>query len=189
MRFLLLVIFLTSFAAAQPLTYGEKPTGFDGTQVPTEKPASLNTPLEVRYPDSAMRAQRQGVTLVAAWIDAKGYVKYAEVRKSSGYADLDTEALRAVVDGDFKAAWRENKPCASRISVPVEFRLARTEDEYDAVKTEEQLQQEAEELRKAKHMLEEEQRQLEAEIQKAREEVRRIQEKQQRINEEREKTD
>jgi TonB family protein len=127
------------------------------------------------------------VTLVAAWIDAKGYVKYAEVGKSSGHADLDAEALRAVVDGDFKPAWRENKPCASRISVPVEFRLARTEDEYDAVKTEEQLQQEAEELRKAKQMLEEERRQLEAEIQKARDEVRRIQEKQQRINEEREK--
>lgn len=189
MRYLLLIFILTSLAAAQPLTYGEKPAGFDGTQVPTDKAASLNTPLEVRYPDSAMRAQRQGVTLVAAWIDAKGYVKYAEVNKTSGHGDLDAEALRAVVEGDFKPAWRENKPCASRVSVPVEFRLARAEDEYDAVKTDEQLRQETEELRKAKQMLEEEQRQLQEEILKAREEVRRIQEKQQRINEEREKTD
>ncbi|MBE0644144.1 MAG: energy transducer TonB [Bacteroidetes bacterium] len=177
--FLFLWLFLFAMAMAtamvtavqaQPLSYGEKPVGFDGAQAPTDRAASLNTPLEVRYPDSAMRAQRQGVAVVAAWIDAKGYVIYAEVRRPSGHEDLDAEALRAVVDGDFKPAWRDGKPCASRISVPVEFRLKRSEEEYDAVKTGEQLEQEAEELRRARQMLEEEQRKLEEELRQMKEE-------------------
>ena len=187
MRIRFLLLFLASTAAAQPLTQGEKPAEFDGTQAPTDRAAALNTPLEVRYPDEAMRARRQGVAIVAAWIDAKGYVTYAEVRKSSGHGDLDAEALRAVVEADFKPAWRADKPCASRVSIPVEFRLGREADDYDAVKTEEQLRQEADELRKAKQMLEEEERLLMEELQKAREEARRIQEKQQQSAEEREK--
>lgn len=169
---LMLIIFMPLFTLmshAQPLTWGEKPESFDGVQMPTDRPASLNTPLEVRYPDSAMRAHRQGVAVVAAWIDAKGYVTYAEVKRGSGYADLDMEALRSVVDGDFKPAWRDDKPCVSRISVPVEFRFAREEEDYDSVKTGEQLQQEADELRRAQQMLEEEQRQLEEELRQLKE--------------------
>ncbi len=170
MRYLLISFLLfTASLQAQSITHGEKPGGFDGVQAPTERAASLNTPLEVRYPDSALRAQRQGAAVVAAWIDEKGYVTYAEVRRSSGHEDLDVEALRAVVDGDFKPAWRDGKPCASRISVPVEFRLKRAEDEYDAVKSGEQLQQEAEELRRTRQMLEDEQRQLEEELRKLKE--------------------
>jgi TonB family protein len=181
MRLLLIFLLLTSLVSAQPPSTGEKPEGFDGVQMPTERAASLNTPLEVRYPDSAMRAKRQGVAMIAAWIDERGYVTYAEVRKSSGHADLDAEALRAVADGDFKPAWREGAPCASRISVPVEFRLAREEEDYDSVKTEEQLRQEADELRKARQMLEEEQRQLE-------EEIRRLKEERKSLDSERGKT-
>ncbi|MFA6233346.1 MAG: energy transducer TonB [Bacteroidota bacterium] len=169
MRFLFLLLLLSASLQAQPLTWGEKPDGFEGVQLPTERAASLNEPLEVRYPDSAMRAHRQGVVVVAAWIDAKGYVSYAEVQRGSGHADLDVEALRSVTDGDFKPAWRDGKPCASRISVPVEFRLTREEGDYDAVKTGEQLQQEADELRRAKQMLEQEQHQLEEELRQLKE--------------------
>ncbi len=167
---LLLLFFFAAAAQAQPLSHGVKPGGFDGMQTPTDRAAALNSPLEVHYPDSAMQAQRQGVTVVAAWIDAKGFVPYAEVQKGSGHPDLDTEALRAVLDGDFKPAWRDGKPCASRVSVPVEFRLQRSRDEYDAVKSDEQLQQESDELRRARQMLEEEQRQLEEEIRRMKEE-------------------
>lgn len=166
---LILLITFLSLSQAQPLSWGDKPGGFNGTQAPTERAASLNSSLDVRYPDSAMRAQRQGVAVVAAWIDAKGYVAYAEVQKGSGHADLDAEALRAVTNGDFKAAWREGKPCASRLSIPVEFRLTRNEEDYDAVKTQEQLQQEADELRRTQQMLEEEQRALEEELRQLKE--------------------
>lgn len=163
---------LAAAAQAQPLTHGVKPAGFDGTQVPTERPAQLVTPLEVRYPESAWREHRHGVAIIAAWIDEKGYVTYAEVPGASGHADLDAEALRAVVDGDFKPALRDGKPCASRISAPVEFRIRRDEEEYDATKTEEQLEQEAEELRRAREMLEKEQRELEEELQRLKAEQR-----------------
>ncbi|MFZ1729679.1 MAG: energy transducer TonB [Bacteroidota bacterium] len=163
-KLFLFMLLFTLTSQAQTLTWGDKPVDFDGVQTPTERPASLNSPLEVRYPDSAMRAHRQGVAVVAAWIDAKGYVAYAEVQRGSGHADLDAEALRSVADGDFKAAWRNDNPCASRISVPVEFRLKREEDDYDAVKTGEQLQQESDEIRRSKQMLEEEQWKLEEEL-------------------------
>ena len=52
------------------------------------------------------------------------------------------------------------------------LRLARDAEEYDAVKTPEQLGQEGEELRRARQMLEEEQRKLEEEIQRLKEEQR-----------------
>ncbi|MBR9974849.1 MAG: TonB family protein [Bacteroidetes bacterium] len=172
-RILLFLFCLTAPVLAQTPSVGEKPLGFDGVQEPTDRPAALNTPLEVRYPDSAMKARLQGVVAVAAWIDARGYVTYAEVQRSSGHVLLDEEALRAVADGDFKPAKRDGRMSGSRISVPVEFRLARNEDEYDAVKSSEQLQQEAEELRRVRQMLEEDQRQLEEEILRLKEEQRR----------------
>lgn len=177
-RVFILLLLLAGTVAAQSsgtggkLHVGEKPLGFDEVQDPTERAAALNTPLDVRYPDSAMKARLQGVAVVAAWIDARGYVTYAEVQRSSGHVLLDEEALRAVADGDFKPAQRDGRLSGSRISVPVEFRLARDEEEYDAVKTPEQLGQEAEELRRARQMLEEEQRKLEEEIQRLKEEQR-----------------
>ena len=172
----MLLLLLAPLAAAQPLSHGDRPAGFDGVQEPTDRAAALNTPLEVRYPDSALKAHVQGVAVIAAWIDAKGYVAYAEVHRSSGHDALDAEALRAVLDGDFRPAMRDGRLTGSRISVPVEFRLAREEEGYDAAKTEEQLQQESEELRRARQMLEEEQRQLEEEIQRLKEEQRKRQE-------------
>jgi TonB family protein len=169
-KFISLLMLISAFATPAPAqTFGEKPADFDGVQQPTERPAVLNTPLEVRYPDSAMQSQRQGMVLVSAWIDRNGYVTYAEVTRGSGHTDLDIEALRAVVEGDFNAARRDGTRCASRVSVPVEFRLSRSEDEYDAVKDSEQLRQEAEELRRARDMLQEEQRQLEEEIRRLKE--------------------
>lgn len=149
--------------------FGERPRDFDATQTPTDEAAVLIDPLEVPYPDSAMRSGLEGVTLIATWIDDRGYAVYGEVRESSGHALLDSIALRAVRRGNFKAARRGGKNVSSRVSIPVEFRLRRDAENYDAVKSEEQLQQEAEELRRAKQMLEEERLRLEEELRRLKE--------------------
>lgn len=146
------------------LSHGTRPSGFDGTQEPTDRPAALLEALDVMYPESARKQKIEGVSIIAAWIDRLGYVPYAEVRESSGYRQLDSIALHAVIRGNFRAALRDGQPVESRVSIPVEFRLRRTEDEYDAVKSEEQLHQEAEELQRARQMIEEERKRLEEEI-------------------------
>ncbi len=175
-RMLPLVLFAVaalSFAGTAPLLgqhFGDRPRGFDAAQAPTDEAAALLDPLEVAYPDSAMRSGMEGVALIAAWVDARGYVVYGELRESSGHAMLDSVALRAVRRGNFKAARRAGENVASRVSIPVEFRLRRDEENYDAAKSEEALQQEAEELRRAKQMLEEERLRLEEELRRLKEE-------------------
>jgi len=155
-----------------PLSHGVKPQGFDSPQTPTDVPAALLEPLETHYPTKAVEQRIEGVVMIAAWIDDKGYVLYAEVTTSSGHEVLDEAALASVVDGYFRAAKRNGHPVASRVSIPVEFRLHRDEDEYDAVKSPEQLMQERDELRRAREMLEEEQRKLEEEIRLLKEQQR-----------------
>ena len=165
-------LFLLSFASAQAQTaleYGNKPAGFDGTQQPTEVAAKLLQALDVRYPEADFKAGRQGVCIIAAWVDDKGYVTYARVASSAGHASLDSAALNAVLQGDFKPAQRAGKTVASRVSIPVEFRVRRDTEDYDAPKSEEALRQEAEELRRARRMLEQEQRALEEELRRMKE--------------------
>jgi TonB family protein len=171
----LLVILAVTLCSAidSPLfgqQFGERPGGFDAAQAPTDEAAALVDPLEVEYPDSALRSGMEGVALIAVWIDERGYAVYGELRESSGHAVLDSIALRAVRRGNFKAARREGKNVASRVSIPVEFRLRRAEEEYDAAKSGEELQEEAEELRRAKQMLEEERLRLEEELRRLKKE-------------------
>ncbi|MCB2203644.1 energy transducer TonB [bacterium] len=154
--------------------FGTRPAEFDQPQAPTEEAVRLLEPLEVEYPDWAMRQRIEGVSIVAVWIDAKGAPAYGELRESSGHAVLDSIALRAVRRGIYKAARREGTNVASRVSIPVEFRLRRDEDHYDATKSGEQLEQESEELRRARDMLHEEQQRLEAERKSLEEELKRL---------------
>lgn len=148
----------------EAMTYGTRPVDFDDMQEPTDEAAVLLDPLEVSYPDSAMKRGWEGVAVVAAWIDRSGYPVYAEVQESSGHGDLDGLALQAVIKGNFKAARRNGRNVGARVTIPVEFRLRREHESYDAVKSEQQLQKEADELRRAREMLEEEQQRLEEEI-------------------------
>jgi TonB family protein len=169
---LLCAVVSLSTVEAQPReapSHGEKPPGFDGRQPPTDQAVEFLQPLELHYPEAALDAGLQGITHVNAWIDAMGYVSYATVITSSGYAILDSAALKAVVNGYFSPARRDGAAVASRVSIPVEFRLHREEDDYDAVKSSEELLREKQELQRAKEMLEEETRALEEELRRLRE--------------------
>ncbi len=148
---------------AQKLSFGERPPNFDGVQAPTHKSAALLEPLDVVYPDSAVDARMQGIALVATYIDEKGIVSYGEVEKSSGYPLLDRAALDAVRQGNFKAAWRDNHPVGSRISIPVEFRLPDSED-WNVDKSEGELKEDVEHLRQSKKNIQDEAAKLEEEL-------------------------
>jgi TonB family protein len=152
---------------AQKLSFGEKPLQFEGIQAPTHKSAKMLDDLEVRYPDSAIRTGMQGIATVAAFIDEKGYVIYGEVERSSGHELLDKAALEAVEHGNFKAAWRDNHPVGSRVTIPVEFRLPDADD-FSVDKDAGALHDDVQQLKKSKKYIEDEQRKLEMEIQRLR---------------------
>ncbi len=175
---LLVLLLCTLPVHAQETTsrFGTRPVDFDDVQHPTDQPAELVEPLEVQYPDSALRRGWEGVAVVAAWIDRRGDVVYGELRESSGHPPLDNIALNAVRRGYFKSARRDGLNVGSRVTIPVEFRLRRAEENYDAGKSEEQLQQEAGELRRAREMLEEERLRLEEELRLLKEQQKKKQE-------------
>jgi protein TonB len=77
-----------------------------------------------RYPPQAAERALQGVVLVVAHLDRGGAVVRVEVVRSSGYAILDREALRAVGDWRFRPALKNGVAVASRIEVPIRFRIS-----------------------------------------------------------------
>ena len=130
------------------LSFGTKPDGFNASQKATDTPVRLKQPLDVAYPDSAMKKRMEGVVMVSAFISARGDVDYGEVEWGSGFRLLDSAALAVVRDGHFVAAQRNGKRVSARITIPVEFRLNRKEWyarsaeelEQDGRKVDEELQ-------------------------------------------------
>lgn len=75
------------------------------------------------YPRRARRKGVQGTVRLAVWVDRNGTVGGVEVARSSGYDILDRSALDAVKNWRFEPATRDGQPVASRVEVPVEFKL------------------------------------------------------------------
>jgi protein TonB len=76
-----------------------------------------------QYPRSARKAGWEGVVTIGAYIDEAGKVVSAEIIASSGHESLDQAALEAVRRASFHPAQRGAKPVASRVIIPVRFRL------------------------------------------------------------------
>ncbi len=106
----------------------------DGAQQPLDGSVNQeNTPQPVgglqaiiaaiRYPEDALKKRREGVTMVQALVDAAGRVNETRIAKSSGYAELDDEALIAVARVRWHAAQKKGKPISAWTTVPVEFRV------------------------------------------------------------------
>lgn len=114
----------------------------DATDTPSPLPAPGDVPLRERrpaarpdrdafasshptpaYPGVAQRAGNQGVVLLQVDVGADGLPVAVEVARSSGSRELDHAAIEAVQAWAFEPAVRDGKPAASRVQVPVEFRL------------------------------------------------------------------
>jgi len=82
------------------------------------EPRPLHAPAP-HYPIEALRAHRQGVVILRAWLDAQGRVRDLQVQQSSGDPQLDRAAQAAVRDWTFALT-----PGAHReTTVPIRFHI------------------------------------------------------------------
>ena len=75
------------------------------------------------YPPVARRRGEAGTVLLSVWVEADGRAGEVSVRQGSGSARLDRAALEAVRRWRFVPAKNGGVALASRIEVPIVFRL------------------------------------------------------------------
>ena len=75
------------------------------------------------YPASALQNEIAGVVLVQACVGINGMVEKSEVKTSSGNADLDSSAVKAVSQWTFSPATQGSASISSWFEVPVRFSL------------------------------------------------------------------
>ena len=75
------------------------------------------------YPDAARTQGQQGSVTIHLRVTYCGGVDYAEVTRSSGFAELDQAALAAVRKTTFKPAEQYGQPIAAEMNLQFMFRL------------------------------------------------------------------
>lgn len=76
------------------------------------------------YPVGAKKAGVTGTVLILVTLSETGRMEGVSISKSSGNAELDQEALRAVRTWRFRPAMRGEQPVAHKITVPVRFGMS-----------------------------------------------------------------
>lgn len=89
--------------------------------VPDTRAVPLRTP-PPEYPRAMLSKQITGVVSLLVEIDAQGNVSTCKVEKSSR-PEFEKPAEEAVLKWKFKPAEREGKPVASKLLIPLHFRL------------------------------------------------------------------
>jgi protein TonB len=95
-----------------------------GGDRPDEPPAMLNREPPFRYPTALYERKVQGNVTLHLWIDADGQVRpeSTRVEESSGFAPLDSAAVKGSQELRFTPAKRRGEPMATAILFPVFFR-------------------------------------------------------------------
>lgn len=92
--------------------------------VPVATPATYLTKRKLDYPAYANLKKQEGDVLLAVDVSANGRPTRVEVETSSGFKSLDEAAVAGVRRYfRFKPAQLDGKPVATRVQVPVQFRL------------------------------------------------------------------
>jgi len=99
-------------------------TGGKNSEVVKASPNYFQNP-PPPYPESARRLHQEGLVVLAVMVNADGIPTGVSVLHSSGFTVLDNAALKAVQRWKFRAAMLAGIPIASRVEVPVRFRLGR----------------------------------------------------------------
>jgi len=96
----------------------------EGMAPPEQLPVLLTDPLPFKYPDNLYNAKIQANVTLWIYIDTAGIVwpESTVVIQSSGYAALDTAAVRGAPQLHFKPAMTKGKPVPVHIRLPVFFR-------------------------------------------------------------------
>jgi len=104
-------------AAATPPANAQ-PVGTTETKAasPIENPSPL-------YPVEAVRLGIEGVVILRVTIGVEGFVSAVEISASSGHRSLDTAALDAVRQWQFRPAHRDGQPVVWTARLPIRFRL------------------------------------------------------------------
>jgi TonB family protein len=91
---------------------------------PEHLPVMLNHELPFHYPDALFSLKVQANVTLGIYIDSTGMVwpESTRVLQTSGYAALDTAAVRGAPQLQFKPAMTKGKPVAVMIKLPVYFR-------------------------------------------------------------------
>lgn len=88
----------------------------------------LMTP-KPNYPKAARKRKMEGLVLVAVAVSTDGLPSEIEVEQGSGFDMLDQAAIAAVKGWRFTPARKGDKPVASRVQVPIVFKLATSRSE------------------------------------------------------------
>ncbi|GEM_PF-774760 len=78
---------------------------------------------KIVYPESARRAGVQGIVYIEAFINERGDVDRAVVRKGIG-SGCDEAAVAAVKQSKFRPGTQQGVPVKVRLAIPIRFRLA-----------------------------------------------------------------
>jgi TonB family protein len=91
---------------------------------PDEVPKVLNTELPFRYPAALYARRVQGNVTLRLYIDTTGQVRADSTRieESSGYASLDSAAVKGSQELRFVPAKLHGEPLAATVLFPVYFR-------------------------------------------------------------------
>jgi len=91
---------------------------------PEHLPVMLNRELPFHYPDALFSLKIQANVVLGIYIDTTGMVwpESTRVLQSSGYAALDSAAVRGAPQLRFKPAMTKGKPVPVMIKLPVFFR-------------------------------------------------------------------
>jgi protein TonB len=76
------------------------------------------------YPKEARARKQQGQVIIALQVTAQGLPEQVEVSETSGFDSLDQAAIGAVKNWHFIPAESGHLPIASRVEVPINFKLA-----------------------------------------------------------------
>lgn len=102
-------------AGAEPDAAGGGPGGGGGPL--------LGSAPRPRYPDRCRRLGHEGVAVLVVDVAADGTVARVSVARSAGCPDLDRAAEAALREARFEPARRLGVATASRVEVPVRFRI------------------------------------------------------------------
>jgi len=91
--------------------------------VPPITPPRVISQVLPEYPASALENEIEGMTLVQAYVGLNGAVDRTEIKTSSGNADLDVSAVKAVFQWTFSPALQGGAAIASLFEVPVRFSI------------------------------------------------------------------
>ena len=88
------------------------------------RPAQRAAAAPPAYPVSAKKAGITGTVIITLMLNETGHASAVSITKSSGNSELDEAALRAARAWRFRPATHDERPVATKVTVPVRFALS-----------------------------------------------------------------